>query len=326
MRVPAAHFSGTLDGSTPLSRRVVLLRPGHMNADTHFETHRPRLFSLAYRLLGSRSDAEDVVQDTWLRWRQADTSAIRDPEAWLVTAASRLGIDRLRALKLHRERYVGPWLPEPAEIDERPGPDRGAEVAEQVSLAFLAVLERLGPEERAAFLLKEAFDYDYAQIAEWLGHGEANCRQMVHRARERVQAARPRFPVEPQRHRHLLERFMQAARIGDRDAIQALLHADAQLVSDGGGKARAVIRPLLGAERIARLFWAAYRRPQLDVEWRMGRVNGEPAVLRFRNGVLISAMIAVSDGERIRDLLTVMNPDKLPGAGVTRANAGSSLV
>lgn len=296
-----------------------------MNTDTIFETHRSRLFSLAYRLLGSRSDAEDIVQDTWLRWQQADASAIRDPEAWLVTAASRLGIDRLRVAKLHRERYVGPWLPEPAEIDERPGPDHGAEVAEEVSLAFLAVLERLGPEERAAFLLKEAFDYDYGQIAEWLDQGEANCRQMVHRARERVQAARPRFKVAPERHRHLLERFMQAARIGDRNAIQALLHDDARLVSDGGGKARAAIRPLLGAERIARLFWAAYRRPQPEVEWRMGRVNGEPAVLRFRDGALISAMVALSDGQCIRELMTVMNPDKLPEESVTRTISGSSL-
>ena len=130
-----------------------------MNAETTFETHRARLFGLSYRLLGSRSDAEDVVQDTWLRWQQTDRSGIRDAEAWLVTAATRLGIDRLRAARAQRERYTGPWLPEPADIDEAPGPERTAEVSEQVSLAFLAVLERLGPEERAAFLLKEAFDY-----------------------------------------------------------------------------------------------------------------------------------------------------------------------
>lgn len=297
-----------------------------MNAETTFQTHRPRLFSLAYRLLGSRSDAEDVVQDTWLRWRQADIAAIRDPEAWLVTAASRLGIDRLRAAKLQRERYPGPWLPEPAEIDDSPGPEHGAELAEQVSLAFLAVLERLGPEERAAFLLKEAFDYDYAHIAELIGHSEANCRQMVHRARERLQAARPRFDVAPERHRRLLERFMQAARVGNREAITALLREDARLVSDGGGKATAAIRPLLGGERIARLFWAAYRRPQPDTQWRMGHVNGEPAVLRYRDGRLVSAMVAISDGERIAELLTVMNPDKLSAhGGVTPADAPSSL-
>ena len=208
-----------------------------MNAENTFEAHRSRLFGLSYRLLGSRSDAEDVVQDTWLRWQQADRTGIRDPEAWLVTAATRLGIDRLRAARTQREHYTGPWLPPPSEIDESPSPEQSAEVAEQVSLAFLAVLERLGPEERAAFLLKEAFDYDYAQIAPLLGQSEANCRQMVHRARERVQAGRPRFDVPRENHRRLLERFMQAARRGDQPAITALLREDAQLVSDGGGKA-----------------------------------------------------------------------------------------
>lgn len=282
-----------------------------MNDETTFETHRSRLFSLAYRLLGSRSDAEDVVQDTWLRWHQADTAAIHNPEAWLVTTASRLGIDRLRAAKLQRERYPGPWLPEPAEIDDGPGPEHGAEIAEQVSLAFLAVLERLGPEERAAFLLKEAFDYDYAQISELLDQSEANCRQMVHRARERVQAGRPRFEVAPERHRRLLERFMAAARIGDRDNIERLLHEDARLISDGGGKAIAAIRPLHGGERIARLFWAAYRHPQPETEWRIGRVNGEWAILRYRHGRLAAVMVALSDGERIIELLALANPDKL---------------
>ncbi|MDR7068950.1 RNA polymerase sigma-70 factor (ECF subfamily) [Pseudoxanthomonas japonensis] len=294
-----------------------------MNAETTFETHRPRLFGLSYRLLGSRSDAEDVLQDTWLRWQQVDKAGIRDAEAWLVTAATRLGIDRLRAARTQRERYIGPWLPEPSEIDESPTPEHSADVAEQVSLAFLAVLERLGPEERAAFLLKEAFDYDYAQIAPLLGQSEANCRQMVHRARERVQAGRPRFEVAPEHHRRLLERFMDAARRGDQPAITALLREDAQLVSDGGGKAQAVTRPLLGAVRIARLFWAAYRRQDPAITWRMGRVNGEPAILRYRNGRLVAVMVAVSDGDRIIELYSVINPDKL-GANVTAGDAGAS--
>lgn len=294
-----------------------------MNDENAFETHRPRLFALSYRLLGSRSDAEDVVQDAWLRWQQADRSSIRDPEAWLVTVATRLGIDRLRSARAQREQYIGPWLPEPIEIDESPGPDRHAELAEQVSLAFLAVLERLGPEERAAFLLKEAFDYEYAQIAPLLGQSEANCRQMVHRARERVQAGRPRFEVAPERHRQLLERFMHAARAGDQSAVATLLHENARLVSDGGGKALAVIRPLLGALRIARLFWAAYRRHDPSTEWRMGAVNGEPAILRYRDGRLAAVLVAVSDGERITELFNVANPDKL-GAAVTPSASGSS--
>ena len=284
-----------------------------MSTETVFETHRPRLFGLAYKLLGSRSDAEDVVQDAWLRWRQADRSAIRDAEAWLVTATTRLGIDRLRLARTEREAYFGPWLPEPLSVDEAPDPERGAEIAEQVSLAFLSVLERLGPEERAAFLLKEVFEYDYAQIAELIGQSEANCRQMVHRARTRVQADRPRFAVTPEKHRSLLDRFMHAAQSGDRNAIVQLLDADAQLVSDGGGKVNATIRPLHGAERIARLFWAIARRPQSALEWRFGHVNGEPALLRVRDGHLHSVTTITIEGDRISGIFTVLNPDKLDG-------------
>ena len=284
-----------------------------MSTETLFEAHRPRLFGLAYKLLGSRSDAEDVVQDAWLRWRQADRSAIRDAEAWLVTATTRLGIDRLRLARTERETYFGPWLPEPFSVDEAPTPERGAEIAEQVSLAFLSLLERLGPEERAAFLLKEVFDYDYAQIAELIGQNEANCRQMVHRARTRVQADRPRFPVTREKHRSLLERFMRAAQSGDRNAIVQLLDADAQLVSDGGGKVNATIRPLHGAERIARLFWAIARRPQSALEWRFGHVNGEPALLRMRDGRLHSVTTVTIEDDRISGIFTVLNPDKLDG-------------
>jgi RNA polymerase sigma-70 factor (ECF subfamily) len=281
-----------------------------MNTDTTFEQHRPRLFSLAYRLLGARAEAEDVVQDTWLRWHGADQASVLDPEAWLVTATTRLGLDRLRAARTARRHYTGPWLPEPLEISEEPGPQEQHERAEEISLALLAILERLGPEERAAFLLKEAFDYEYAHIAKLLDHSEANCRQMVHRARTRLQAERPRFPVDRRRHRELLERFMTASQAGDTAAITALLDSNARMVSDGGGKVTATLRPLLGAERIARLYWAIARR-KLGLVSRIGTVNGEPAILRFRNGQLHSATLAVIDGESIVELLTVMNPDKL---------------
>ena len=278
-----------------------------------FQNHRPKLFALAYRLLGSRSDAEDVVQDAWLRWSQADHDGIRDPEAWLVTAATRLGIDRLRLARHQREAYPGPWLPEPLQVDVEPSPtpEQGAELADQVSLAFLALLERLGPEERAAFLLKEAFDYDYAQIASLLGHSEANCRQMVHRARGRLQAGRPRFEVTRDRHRELLERFMHASQSGDQAAIRQLLTANARLVSDGGGKVTAVIRPLFGAERIARLYWAVARRIGGKTRARIGEVNGEPALLRWDGDRLHSVTTISIDGDRISEVLTVMNPDKL---------------
>jgi len=282
--------------------------------DTVFETHRPRLMALAYRLLGSRSDAEEIVQDAWLRWHQADRDAIRDPEGWLVTTTTRLGIDRLRLARTEREVYPGPWLPEPLTVDDSPGPEQQADVAGQVSLAYLALLEKLGPEERAAFLLKDVFDYDYAQISELLGQTEANCRQMVSRARTRVQAERPRFIVAADTHRRLLESFMHAMQRGDRESIMALLHADARLVSDGGGKVTAVIRPLEGAQRIADLYWTVARRVGDDAELRLGHVNGEPALLRFHEGTLHSISTIVVDEEgRITQVLSVLNPDKLRG-------------
>ncbi|PSD15263.1 RNA polymerase subunit sigma-24, partial [Stenotrophomonas maltophilia] len=245
-----------------------------MNAETVFQTHRPRLMALAYRLLGSRADAEDVVQDAWLRWSGADPASVRDAEAWLVTTTTRLGLDRLRAAKRERAHYVGPWLAEPLAVtlepDPAPGPAQLHALADDVSVAFLTLLEQLGPEERAAFLLKEAFDHDYREIAELIGHSEANCRQLVHRARQRLQAGRPRFNADAIQHRQLLKRFMDASQRGDSEAIQALLHANAQLVSDGAawlpprsarcwapsatglrrrGVVTAAIRPLLGAER-----------------------------------------------------------------------------
>lgn len=298
-----------------------------MNAEITFQTHRPRLQALAYRLLGSRTDAEDVVQDAWLRWANADISAIRDAEAWLVTATTRLGLDRLRALKRERLQYVGPWLPEPLEIHLEPDtssdPAQVFALADDVSVAFLALLEQLGPEERAAFLLKEAFDHSYQQIGELIGHSEANCRQLVHRAKQRLQAGRPRFQAAPDQHRRLLARFMEAAQRGDSEAIQALLHANATLVSDGGGVVTATVRPLRGAERIGRLYWAIARRGAA-LPARLGYVNGELAILRFAQGKLASFTTAEVDGDRIVALYSVLNPNKLPLL-VTTADAGASL-
>jgi RNA polymerase sigma-70 factor (ECF subfamily) len=291
-----------------------------------FQTHRPRLFALAYRLLGSRSDAEDIVQDAWLRWQGADTAAIRDPEGWLVTATTRLGLDRLRAMRNARVQYVGPWLPEPLEIALDPDPlhdpaQRHA-LADEVSVAFLALLEQLKPDERAAFLLKDVFDYDYPEIAPLLEHSPANCRQLVHRARQRLQAGKPRFDVSPAQHRDLLTRFMEASQRGDQAAILSLLHANAEMVSDGGGRVTAAIRPLLGAERIAQLYWAIARRNGAHPA-RLGYVNGEPAILRFQGAHLHSITLVSIDGERIAQVLSVLNPEKLT-ALVTAGDAGAS--
>ncbi len=298
-----------------------------MNTESAFQTHRPRLMALAYRLLGSRSDAEDVVQDAWLRWSGADPAAVRNPEAWLVTTTTRLGLDRLRAARRERVHYVGPWLAEPLEISLAAEPASDPAVAharaDEVSVAFLTLLEQLGPEERAAFLLKEAFDHDYRQIAALLGLTEANCRQLVHRAKQRLQAGRPRFNADTGQHRQLLARFMDATQRGDSEAIQALLHANARLVSDGGGVVTAAVRPLLGAERIGRLFWAIARRG-LGHTAQLGWVNGEPAILRFLGDQLHSVTtIEVAEG-RIANVYSVLNPEKLRGR-VTNPDGTASL-
>jgi len=297
-----------------------------MNAESLFQTHRPRLLTLAYRMLGSRADAEDVLQDAWLRWAGIASDEVRDAEAWLVTATTRLSLDRLRAAKRERQHYVGPWLPEPLQVElaAEPGADpaQAHAVADQVSFAFLTLLEQLSPDERAAFLLKEAFEHDYRQIGTLLGHSEANCRQLVRRARQRLQTGAPRFDAAPAQHRQLLHRFMEAAQRGDSQAIQALLHANAMAVADGGGHVTATVRPLVGAERIGRLYWAIARRGAA-LPAQLGYVNGEPAILRFAEGRLASfTTIEVVDG-CIAALYSVLNPEKLP-ALVTPQRAAAS--
>lgn len=286
--------------------------------DDTFAALRPRLFGIAYRMLGVRADAEDVVQDAWLRWSGTDTSTLQSAEAWLVTVTTRLAIDRLRAAKAEREAYVGWWLPEPLvePLDERT-PEAAAELAGELSVAFLYVLERLGPEERAAFLLRQVFDYDYPEIAAQLGKSEASCRQMVHRASERVQQARTRFEVPRKVHHQLLERFIAAAHSGQRNAIESLLSEDALLIGDGGGKVQSFPHPLVGAFRIANLFWAQWRRMAEQVVYRTVLINGEPGLLRYINGRLESAQAIVTDGERIVAIYAIRNPDKLQGIPLT---------
>jgi RNA polymerase sigma-70 factor, ECF subfamily len=279
-----------------------------------FDALRPRLFSVAYRMLGTRADAEDVVQDAWLRWSQnTNRETVQSPEAWLVTVTTRLAIDRLRAVKAEREAYVGWWLPEPlVEADERT-PETAAELASDLSMALLWVLERLSVEERAAFLLRQVFDHDYGEIASLLGKTEAACRQMVHRASERVQQTRTRFDVPREAHRRVVEKFIRAAQSGERDAIAALLADDVELISDGGGKVPAVYKILQGAHRIANLFWVTGRRLGDQTTYRQALINGEPGLLRYVDGKLESAMALATDGERIVGIYAVRNPDKLTG-------------
>jgi RNA polymerase sigma-70 factor (ECF subfamily) len=289
-----------------------------MNPDQQtFDRLRPRLFSLAYRMLGSRADAQDMLQEAWLRWNQADPATLQSAEAWLVTVVTRLALDRLRTLKTEREAYVGAWLAEPlVEEAHHETPERLMEFSEDISIAFMWVLQRLGPNERAAFLLRQAFDLDYAEIAQMLGKSEAACRQLVHRAKEMVageRGERPRHEVTPADHQQLLIRFMEAARSGQRDSIKVLLAENAMLIGDGGGKVPSFGKPLEGDERIANLYYATHLRLGAEVEYRLVSINGEPGLLRSVNGQIESAQAFVIEDGRIQTIYAVRNPDKLAG-------------
>ena len=287
-----------------------------------FEPLRPRLFGLAYRMLGSRAEAEDILQEAYLRWHQTDRQAIENPEAWLVTTTSRLAIDRLRRLKTEREAYVGPWLPEPI-VSPVPPPDRDVNLAEDLSIAFLALLERLAPDERAAFLLHEAFDVDYTQIAQVLGKSAAACRQTVHRARARVRGERKRFDASEAAKRSLLQAFRTALEARDEKTLLALFAPDATWTADGGGKVAAAPRPIFGADQIVHVllglrekFWAVDRVVEIAT------VNGEPGLWIHDGGRPVAVMAIETDGERILKAYVVVNPEKL-SAAVTSGASGA---
>ncbi|MFI4968464.1 MAG: RNA polymerase sigma-70 factor, partial [Gammaproteobacteria bacterium] len=279
------------------------------SADQDFLELRPRMFGLAYRMLGSRADAEDVLQDAWLRWQGADRRELRSIEAWLTTVVTRLSIDKLREAKKEREHYTGTWLPEPLVGEESETPEHASELASDISMAFLMVLERLAPEERAVFLLREVFDTDYPEVAQMLGKSEAACRQMLHRAKERVRQERPHFQVNPEAHRRLLERFMAAVRSGKREELAPLFSDDIRFSGDGGGKVRAVLRVLEGAERVMRFYTQISRLiAGHDVSYRHAMVNGQPGLLQFMDGEFVGALTLVTDGVRIFEIYSVRNP------------------
>lgn len=285
--------------------------PASANDMQTFAALRPRLFSIAYRMLGIRADAEDVVQDAWLRWHGTEQTGVQSAEAWLVTVTTRLAIDRLRTRKSERESYIGWWLPEPlVELDERT-PETAAELASDVSVAFMWVLERLSPDERAAFLMRQVFDQDYADIASTLGKSEAACRQIVSRAQARVQQERPRFEVPKDTHRELLSKFMQAASTGDRAAMKAMMSLEVQLVADGGGKVNSFLHILHGAGRVAGVYWALEHQFPEQVVYRQAMINGEPGLLRYVGGKLESAQAFIVDAGQIVAVFIMRNPDKL---------------
>jgi RNA polymerase sigma-70 factor, ECF subfamily len=288
-----------------------------------FEQQRGRLHGIAYRMLGSRAEADDIVQEAWLRWDRAASDDIRSPEAWLVTTTTRLCIDRLRQLRTERETYVGPWLPEPITLAMAPPADRATELASDLSVAFLAVLERLVPEERAAFLLHDLFDSGYDDIAQILGKSEAACRQIVSRARKRVRENQPRVQVSPLARANLLRQLIQALHAQDKTAMLKLLSSDATWTSDGGGKARAARKVIEGAERVARFATGVFRRYLPQLEFRLATVNDEAGIAVFYAGQFFAVMSILTDGHRILGVYSILNPDKLRSV-VTDPGTGSS--
>ncbi|MFD4839126.1 RNA polymerase sigma-70 factor [Achromobacter sp. NPDC058515] len=275
-----------------------------------FDCHRPRLYAIAYRMLGAVAEAEDVVQDAWLRWHDADRSVIENAEAWLVTVATRLSIDRLRAAKAERASYVGVWLPEPMLMAAPPTPEQIREFADDVSVAFLFMLERLSPDARAAFLMREVFDADYEDVALTLGKTEAACRQLVRRAKQQLRQGAPRETVPRATLQRLLLAFADAMQRSDFHGLHALLSDDAELIGDGGGKASS-FASLVGGKRLAQLFYAGKRRFRDALHTEVIQVNGQWTLLRFIDGNLESVQSYETDGQRLTRVLVQRNPDKL---------------
>jgi RNA polymerase sigma-70 factor (TIGR02957 family) len=286
-----------------------------------FTEHRRLLFAAAYRMLGSVADAEDVVQDAWLRWAATDQASVEHPKAYLVRTVTNLSLNRLQSARAQRESYVGPWLPEP--MLTSPDVADEVEVADSVSMALLVVLETLSPLERAVFLLREVFGYSHAEIADALDRTESAVRQAAHRAHEHVEARRPRFDTDRSRQRELVQRFRDACAGGDLNGLMAMLAPDVTLWADGGGKVSAATRPLNGAGNVARWILGVLAKPQAQgVESELASINGEPGLLATFGGVPVGAVtFSVAEG-RVAQVRWVVNPDKLAGLGTARPDMG----
>lgn len=272
-----------------------------------FAAHRSRLFGLAYRMLGSAAEAEDVLQEAHVRWQAAEHAVIEAPGAWLSTVVTRLCLDTMRSARARREEYVGPWLPEPLATERVRDPLD----LESISLAFLVVLETLSPLERAAFVLREVFDYSFVEIAEVLGRDEAACRQLAHRAREHVRARRPRFARSREQHERLLGAFLGAVAQGDLEGLQKLLASDVVAWSDGGGRVKAARNLVHGPDHVARLCIGLAKKGGHGIDVAIEELNGWPAAVLRVGGALFGALSIETDGDTIFALHVINNPDKL---------------
>jgi RNA polymerase sigma-70 factor (ECF subfamily) len=284
-----------------------------------FEPHRQRLLGLAYRMLGSMAEAEDAVQDAYLRWHDVDRAGVGDPRAFLMTTTTRICLDVLRSARVRREEYVGPWLPDPVTDTAALAPDAQTELAEDLSVALLLALDRLSPLERAAFLLHDVFDYSFAQVANTLGRNEAACRQLASRARTRVRTERPAGATLAlsssgidARHEQLVSAFVAAARSGDVDRLTEMLAKDARVVSDGGGKVPAALNVIQGADHVAAFLTGVVRKGWTDdLSARFRAINGLPGlVLSGSAGLVQTNAFEIEDG-LVKAIYVVRNPDKL---------------
>ena len=285
-----------------------------------YEQHRPLLFAIAYRMLGTVGEAEDVVQDAFVRYTRAvgEGTVVGNPKAYLTTTATRLALDLLTSARRQREAYVGEWLPEPLlEPAAGDGPAETAELRESVSMAFLVMLESLNPIERAVFLLRDVFGYGYGDVAAFVDRTEDNCRQILVRARTKVQERRPRYEPSPQRQEQLASRFLHASRSGDLEALKALLAEDVSFHGDGGGKVPAVARAVQGRDRVLRLLVSLLgQAAQLRVALEPAAVNGQPGIVnRAPDGTVVSVFSLQVAGDRIVAFHSVINPDKLRHLG-----------
>jgi RNA polymerase sigma-70 factor (ECF subfamily) len=284
-----------------------------------FTTHRSLLFGIAYRMLGRVSEAEDIVQEVWLRWQKQDAAAIQSPKAWLVAATTRLCIDQLRSARRAREEYYGVWLPEPLMPATDRDPAGAAELADSLSMAFMLMLESLGPTERAVFLLREVFGCEYDETAAIVGKSEANCRQIVRRAKERLEV-KPKVPAPPtEQARKLVEQFLAAAATGEMEGVLALLAEESVVYSDGGGKVKAAGRAVIGADHVTRFLLGIWPRFMVNVDVHPVAINGSPGVTVGKDGRVDYALAFELAGDRVQNIYIVCNPDKLkhlrPAAG-----------
>ena len=276
-----------------------------------FDEVRPLLFSIAYRMLGSVMDAEDMVQEAFLRWRNAPEGEVQSPHAYLVTVVTRLCLDQLKSARIRREEYIGPWLPEPLVTEGRPDAAEAAMLSESLTMAFLVMLESLTPTERAVFLLREVFDYEYGEIAAILDKSEDAVRQMAHRARGHVQAHRPRFHASREQGQRVLLRFTETLATGDMEGLLAVLAPNVTVWSDGGGKAVAARKPVQGRDHVARFMLGLVKKAQVGFTPRLVEMNGQPGVIVYVAGQPFLALVLDVAGDEVVGVRFVVNPDKL---------------